>query len=319
MPALGDGRLRGERIKEPEITGKQPKKRSFTQTEPAVKDVEQQKLFSQEALSRSQISTQRGLRRALQGKDRLERQTKRTRVLSQLEHQPRFQGQTLLEQMAVSRPVGLDYMARYQEFLRSPHALGRNLQDPVNFDEAFAGYLNDMFLEGRDISEASKSFAAALDANAGFSLKQFLPRSRRCLQGWSKLDPGNTRPPLSWALVALLALGMAKEGKIREALALVLMFTCYLRPGEAVMLLEEDLVAPGGGLGNYALNLHPSDRQELSKVGLTDETILLDTIWISKRLGTTSWKSKRFQKAPWFCTSFDTRVHPTTDFTICAP
>lgn len=43
------------------------------------------------------------------------------------------------------------------------------------------------------------------------------------------------------------------------------------------MLLEEDLVAPDGGLGSFALNLHPSDRQEISKVGLTDETILLDS------------------------------------------
>ena len=53
MPALGDGRLRGERIKEPEITGKQPKKRSFTQTEPAVKDVEQEPDFNSEGFETS--------------------------------------------------------------------------------------------------------------------------------------------------------------------------------------------------------------------------------------------------------------------------
>ena len=75
----------------------------------------------------------------------------------------------------------------------------------------------------------------------------------------------------------MLSLGLVRRGLLQEALALVLMFTAYLRPGEALGLREEDLVVLTREAINVSINLHPSDRQEQSKVGLTDETILLDS------------------------------------------
>ena len=101
------------------------------------------------------------------------------------------------------------------------------------------------------------------------------PRSRRALQGWNRLDPQKTRPPLPWGLVALIALELAKEGHIIECLTVLLSFVAYLRPGEALSIRKQDLILPNRSSNHYAINLHPSNREEESKMGLSDECILL--------------------------------------------
>ena len=49
------------------------------------------------------------------------------------------------------------------------------------------------------------------------------------------------------------------------------------RPGEAMDLQIKDLVAPLPNQPHYALHLHPAERREQSKVGLSDESLLLDS------------------------------------------
>ena len=55
------------------------------------------------------------------------------------------------------------------------------------------------------------------------------------------------------------------------------MFSAYLRPGEALDLRLQDLVSPIPGSPHFALHLHPAERREQSKVGLSDESLLLDS------------------------------------------
>ena len=251
-----------------------------------LKGLEQPKLFSEDTSPfLKKEMTQKNLRRALQGKSRSERQAKRAKVTQIIPQSPRFPGQTFLEQMAVTAAVSADYRQRYRDFLQHCQVLKMDISTMERLDEALTDYLNYMFFEGMDISEGSKSFAACLDANPVFSSKTMMLRSRRALQGWTKLDPGNTRPPVPWEVVAMLSHGMVSRGLLAESVALVLMFVAYLRPGEVMKLLEEDLVAPRSALRHHAINLHASERQEQSKVGLTDETILLDSS-IMPRLGT---------------------------------
>ena len=83
-----------------------------------------------------------------------------------------------------------------------------SLRGPKKLVEALVSFLNNAFELGYDLSEASKFFAAVLDAQPGYGPKENLPRSRRCLKGWHRLDPGKTRPPLPWALVALIVTAM---------------------------------------------------------------------------------------------------------------
>ena len=176
---LGDGKLRGS----PTSSHKKSVKPCSIPTEGARVPISQSKLISKEMEEQLSVVnlTQSSLRRSLQGKTREERQIKRAKVFEQIQHSPRFPGQTLLEQMAVSQPVAKDYQQRYLEFLNFCQGRRWDLQKMPSFDNALTEYLNDMFAEGRDISEASKAFAAALDANPAFSSKLDLPRSRRSL------------------------------------------------------------------------------------------------------------------------------------------
>jgi hypothetical protein len=58
--------------------------------------------------------------------------------------------------------------------------------------------------------------------------------------------------------------------------AVMLMFWAYMRPGEPLMLREEDVIPPSRASQCYAINLHSQDRFERSKVGVSDESLLLD-------------------------------------------
>ena len=85
-----------------------------------------------------------------------------------------------------------------------------------------------------------------------------------------------TRPPLPWSLVALIVTHMIHKQYRQAAAAALLMFTAYLRPGEALSLHVQDLVPPLPQQKHFALQLHPAERREQSKVGSSDESLLLD-------------------------------------------
>ncbi|CAK9028293.1 unnamed protein product, partial [Durusdinium trenchii] len=90
------------------------------------------------------------------------------------------------------------------------------------------------------------------------------------------IEPQMTRPPLPWSLVALIVTHMIHKQYRQAAAAALLMFTAYLRPGEALSLHVQDLVPPLPQQKHFALQLHPAERREQSKVGLSDESLLLD-------------------------------------------
>ena len=68
----------------------------------------------------------------------------------------------------------------------------------VNPDDLFPLFFDLKFNEGLDLAEATKYVAAFKDARPRFRKggPEVLPRLDRLLQGWQKLDPGHTRPPL---------------------------------------------------------------------------------------------------------------------------
>jgi integrase len=217
------------------------------------------------------------VRLSLQARTKDERAEKRQNYMKQSTAVARFQGQTFLEQHAVSREVAIDYMSRMQLFRDFAVSQSLLMDTIQNIDSSFTEFLNDMFAGGSSLGEATKSLAALIDHVPDCGQKGALPRARRCLQGWQRLDPGATRPPIPMELVFLLALKMWEKNLVGHAVILLLMFEGYLRPGEALGLKEEDLVMPTAAHPFHSLNLHPSDRLESSKVGLSDETILLDS------------------------------------------
>ena len=73
---------------------------------------------------------------------------------------------------------------------------------------------------------------------------------------------------------------MLQAGHLCTAAAVMLMFVAYLRPGEALKVKEEDLVKPSVVHPHFTLNLHPEERQETSKTGLMNETVMLDSVTV---------------------------------------
>ncbi|CAK9009883.1 Ankyrin-1 [Durusdinium trenchii] len=222
------------------------------------------------------LSSRQALRSQLQGNNKEERAEKRQIYKQAVSKIPRFQGQTFLEMNAISEEVASDYRIRMSRFRAYAKLEQISLRCQKNLDSALSAYLNEMFEDGEDIGEATKTLAAVVDSVPECTQKGSLPRSRRCLQGWNRLDPGATRPPIPWELVAAIVNYMLARQQINEGLLVLLMFDAYLRPGEAISLHRQDLVEPTVQHPVFCLNLNPSERGASSKMGLSDETIVLD-------------------------------------------
>ena len=236
----------------------------------ALKEAVLQELPPPQKMQMSQI------RLALQAKTPQERLSKRSKWLQDHPSQPRFQGQTRLGQLAVSPTTALDYQRRtmvFQGFCRI-HALRTATSCQV--DQALDLFLNAAFEEGLDISEGQKFYAAVLEAYPVVG-KFGLVRSKRALKGWQNVDPGQSRTPLAWPFISLVAQTMWSMGQHHTALCILTMFVAYLRPSEALKIRSQDLVQSDKWGKSWALNLNPSETADPSKVGLTDESLLLDS------------------------------------------
>ncbi|CAE7845041.1 ANK1 [Symbiodinium microadriaticum] len=228
------------------------------------------------ATNTSLMERRASVRRSLQGGSKPERATKRKRLMEANQH-PRFPGQTFLEQAAISGQVAMDYVNRVEQFTQAAGIHDIQELTMPKLDEYLSTFLNSMFSAGADISEGNKTFAAVLDVRPGSSQAEQLPRSRRCLKGWANLDPGATRPPMPFQLIALIAVTMIQADMTQAALLVLIMFSAYLRPGEALSLFANDVVFPTKTVRSFAINLHPQDRMESSKTGLSDESVLIDS------------------------------------------
>jgi hypothetical protein len=65
------------------------------------------------------------------------------------------------------------------------------------------------------------------------------------------------------------------------------MFFCYFRPVEILSLKNVDLVKPGKIANYHSINLFPEGKGQVSKTGLSDITILLDSPevpWLGKAI-----------------------------------
>jgi len=141
-------------------------------------------------------------------------------------------------------------------------------------DLALTLFLNEGFLQGWAIAEATTFLAAMICKFPELSTRSCLSRARRALQGWKNMDPGRTRPPLHWFLVSRLALQMLESGNLQECLCMLFLFETYCRPIEAFKVLERHSILPPTSK-HYVIHLHSSDFLETSKVGMQDHSLLL--------------------------------------------
>ena len=158
--------------------------------------------------------------------------------------------------------------------------------DSEKFEQVLLEWADCQFNDGKP-PEMGTTLCAAVKAlyprySKSGDLK--LPRFSRALAGWSKLMPGESRWPVPWPLVAAAAVWLARRKKTQEALALVLSFSGYLRPGEMMTLRVMDLVAPPAyddGRGHWSLLIRPAGRGRSTKTGTFDDSIILDSEYTS--------------------------------------
>ena len=151
---------------------------------------------------------------------------------------------------------------------------------PSALDASLLIYLNFLFSLGWHVCKGEKLMAGVWHffPEAGKYGAVQLPRSLRALKGWRKATPRRSRLPFPWQVWCAIAVEALRDGLVRLAFGLLLAVEAYLRPSELLGVRCGDFIAPApGGVATWVLLLHPSERNERSKVGSQDDTIPLDS------------------------------------------
>lgn len=155
---------------------------------------------------------------------------------------------------AVSQSTRLKYRQAVFHFLtwcRSNNE-DANIQDAEVIDALLCEYIQYLY----DNHGAHWRGICAL-----YGLIHFLPRfrhrlctSQRALQGWARLEPPISHPPLTWELTVAISIQMARRGLWRQAVATILAFRGMLRVGELVSIKREDIAFAGDRRMGFAFS-----------------------------------------------------------------
>ena len=142
-------------------------------------------------------------------------------------------------------------------------------------------YFEFLFLDGAAAGEAEKVLSAIelLMPNARRGEENEPAGARLALRGFRRLSPTATRAPLPYVALCCMIGTALHLGHVEFAIAILTGFTAYLRPGELLSLTGAQLVEPlkGSGVKWWSLLLAPEEKGVPSKIGVFDETALLDT------------------------------------------
>ena len=187
---------------------------------------------------------------------------------------------SFLENCAVAPTTARKYHAAVKELKEWAAVRGWPMMAAGEIDAAMVGFFNQLFLEGENPWRGELALAGLLHVQPelGKAGVKGLPRCLRCLKGWRRLCPTKTKVPWGWDLWCAVAAELCRLGYLRVAIAVLVGVDCYLRPSELLGLTPASLVPPSPeSSGAWALLLHPSSRFARSKVGESDETLLLNS------------------------------------------
>ena len=227
------------------------------------------------------------VRRRIADKTEIGRSEKRRRLMAEPLSVPRQPGQTFLEQSAISPRTAADYKFRMEVFKKFCLLHWISTTGPRNLDPSLTTFLQQCFNDGMELAEATQYLAAVIDSCPEAAAKHKLPRARRALKGWKNLDPGRSRPPLPWPLIALIAQTMLEQGHMFSAMLALTMFVTYSRPTETLRLQKKDFLSSTSLAATWMLVFNREEEFETSKMGVADENISLDSRalpWLGKAL-----------------------------------
>lgn len=111
---------------------------------------------------------------------------------------------------------------------------------PSDMDNALKNYLSHLYDSSQHRSAAEKAFCAVLFYHP--DVRGSLHFSAAMLQGWKKLQPSVSKPPLTWPIIVLLASTMASYGYFDAGLATLVGFDCLLRISELSNFRTSDVI-----------------------------------------------------------------------------
>ncbi|CAK0883482.1 unnamed protein product, partial [Prorocentrum cordatum] len=189
---------------------------------------------------------------------------------------------SLLRRASVSAKTQAQYSLYLAALRRFCNSRGDHPITEEEWDNATAGLMEIMFMEGGSLSAGEKLLASAqwAEPRLGRLGGGRMPICRQCLRGWRRAAPAGDRLPLPYDVVALLACWMICQGLRPHALAILMMMELYLRPGEPFLLRGRDVAAGAfSGAREWtptSVLLHPFEMRTPSKSQEFDQTIVLD-------------------------------------------
>ena len=131
-------------------------------------------------------------------------------------------------------------------------------------------------------SQASRLLAAVLwgQPHLRGPLRHAFPRAFRCLEGWKRLEPPASRPPVAREIACLVASVLHGQGQPDMGLLVLVLFESYLRPSEALAMAPCQLIEPeqnAAGVRRWlCLVVHPEESDLPNKVNEYDHSVPLD-------------------------------------------
>jgi hypothetical protein len=113
---------------------------------------------------------------------------------------------------------------------------------PSHIDRLLASFIDHQYALGGSFDYCQHTLSGLVFQQP--LLRHQLGESRLRLRGWRNLLESHSHPPLTWELVVLFAVTMAKWGYHAEAIAALLSFDCYLRVGEMTRVQFRDVIMP---------------------------------------------------------------------------
>lgn len=142
--------------------------------------------------------------------------------------------------------------------------------------------LEKMCDEGQHAGTAQRLLAAAKWASptAVGTCRVVFPSSWAAAPGWSRSEPGNSRPPMPLSAALATVWHMAANGMVVEALCIWCQFETYLRVSECFRFrgyqILEGLAANGGATQHTTVLANARESDVPGKTGIYDLSIPLD-------------------------------------------
>lgn len=187
---------------------------------------------------------------------------------------------SLLEASSIKVNQRLDYAKRLEKFYSFAIRFQLPLDKIEQLDEALCEYADHEYLNGEAAHCGEKLQAALEYERPEFSRtgSLTLPRFRRCMKGWRKMAPTQTRLPMPEFMKTAISAVFLQWNFKEEALYNEVTFSTYSRPGEMLKVHAVDVVPPNRDFERCVIVLGPMERGESSKVGIYDEVLILDDV-----------------------------------------